>query len=85
MISLSAKFYAAAHRLAAERALDAGRQFSLLLKANFNPSQPRVPAGSADGGRWTDGSGGGNSGGRLVHIGGRESTPPCRSLSGGRV
>lgn len=25
------------------------------LKANFNPSQPRVPAGKPDGGRWTDG------------------------------
>jgi hypothetical protein len=30
------------------------------LKANFNPNQPRVPAGNPDGGRWTStGSGGG--------------------------
>lgn len=24
------------------------------VKANFNPAQPRVPAGNSDGGRWTD-------------------------------
>ncbi|MBM3543994.1 MAG: hypothetical protein FJX44_05760 [Alphaproteobacteria bacterium] len=34
------------------------------VKANFNPNQPRVPAGSADGGQWTGGGGGG--GGRNV-------------------
>lgn len=27
---------------------------ALLLKANFNPAQPRLPAGGAGGGRWTD-------------------------------
>lgn len=27
---------------------------TLLRKANFNPSQPRVPAGEVGGGRWTD-------------------------------
>lgn len=27
------------------------------LKAGFNPDQPRVPAGSREGGRWTDGGG----------------------------
>jgi hypothetical protein len=26
-------------------------------KANFNPNQPRVPAGNSDGGQWTDGGG----------------------------
>jgi hypothetical protein len=26
----------------------------LLTKANFNPNQPRVPAGNPDGGQWTD-------------------------------
>lgn len=31
-------------------------------KANFNPSQPRVPAGNPDGGQWTGGGGGGSSG-----------------------
>jgi hypothetical protein len=30
-----------------------------LLKAGFNPAQPRVPAGNAEGGEWTGGSGGG--------------------------
>jgi hypothetical protein len=28
-------------------------------KANFNPAQPRWPAGSREGGQWTDGGGGG--------------------------
>lgn len=28
------------------------------LKAGFNPSQPRVPAGDPDGGQWTDSGGG---------------------------
>jgi len=28
-------------------------RFELALKANFNPSQPRVPAGNREGGRWT--------------------------------
>lgn len=34
-----------------------------LTKAGFNPNQPRVPAGSSDGGQWTD-SGGGSVGSR---------------------
>lgn len=29
----------------------------LMLKAGFRPDQPRVPAGNADGGQWTDGGG----------------------------
>jgi hypothetical protein len=29
------------------------------LKANFNPDEPRIPAGQPGGGEWTDGSGGG--------------------------
>jgi hypothetical protein len=28
-------------------------RMELLLKANFNPKQPRVPRGNADGGQWT--------------------------------
>jgi hypothetical protein len=28
--------------------------FALLRKANFDPNQPRVPEGNADGGQWTD-------------------------------
>jgi len=28
-------------------------RFELALRANFNPSQPRVPAGNSDGSRWT--------------------------------
>jgi hypothetical protein len=34
------------------------RRLRLALKDGFNPSQPRVPAGQADGGQWTDGGGG---------------------------
>jgi hypothetical protein len=26
----------------------------------YNPDQPRIPAGNADGGRWTSGGGGGD-------------------------
>jgi hypothetical protein len=40
----------------------------------FNPSQPRVPAGSSGGGRWTDG-GGGESGG-IVHLASGRSPRP---------
>jgi hypothetical protein len=32
---------------------------NLAYKYNFNPAQPRVPAGSPDGGRWTDAGGAG--------------------------
>lgn len=38
------------------------KEGDFLAKAGFNPSQPRVPAGSSDGGQWTDGGGGGSSG-----------------------
>jgi hypothetical protein len=34
------------------------RLATLEARANFNPNQPRVPAGNADGGRWTDTGGG---------------------------
>lgn len=64
-------FWEAADELAAERARHAaaGRavaaarmrltaaKLDLLLKQNFNPAQPRIPAGQIDGGRWT-GNGG---------------------------
>lgn len=40
---------------ATERLLSAGRRLVALLgKTNFNPGQPRVPAGNPDGGQWTD-------------------------------
>jgi hypothetical protein len=32
-----------------------------LIKAGFNPDQPRVPKGEHGGGEWTDGSGGGDA------------------------
>jgi HK97 family phage portal protein len=34
-----------------------------LIEARYSPDQPRVPAGSADGGQWTSGGGGGGGGG----------------------
>jgi hypothetical protein len=33
-------------------------RMELLLKANFDPNQPRVPRGNADGGQWTRVGGG---------------------------
>jgi hypothetical protein len=50
------------------------------LKANFNPNEPRVPAGNPDGGQWTDG--GGSAGGassRRDRGGGGSSTPRSRT------
>ena len=32
-------------------------------RANFDPGEPRVPAGSPDGGQWTGGEGDGSAGG----------------------
>jgi hypothetical protein len=41
-------------RLAAELKYElAFRRLMRALKANFNPDQPRVPAGNPDGGQWT--------------------------------
>lgn len=42
------------HQLRADTVL---LRLHLLLKAGFRPDQPRVPAGNADGGQWTDGGG----------------------------
>jgi hypothetical protein len=42
------------HELAAEIARDA---WQILRKANFDPDEPRVPAGNPDGGQWTSGGG----------------------------
>ena len=39
------------------KALDVDPAPSNRLKAGFNPSQPRVPAGNSDGGQWSGGSG----------------------------
>jgi hypothetical protein len=40
---------------------------SLLRKANFNPNQPRVRAGSSGGGRWAGSSGNGSNGSYQLH------------------
>ena len=34
------------------------RQLARAVKTNFNPNEPRVPAGNPDGGQWTTGGGG---------------------------
>ena len=45
-------------------ALDlAAIRLQLLLKAGFNPGQPRVPTGQSGGGRWADSGGGATGGG----------------------
>jgi len=53
---------------------------TLLRKANFNPSQPRVPSGNPDGGQWTRVAQAGSRGGRgasSVRVGSQtfEATP----------
>lgn len=44
------------HRIAGARVMIALYRINALLR-RFDPNQPRVPAGSSDGGQWTDGSG----------------------------
>lgn len=52
ILALKAEIAALQFQRAAHRLLD------VLTKHNFNPAQPRVPAGNSDGGRWTDAGGG---------------------------
>jgi hypothetical protein len=58
--------------LAALRFQRAGLQLMFALKQNFNPDQPRVPAGQSGGGRWTNGAGVGDG---LVRIAANGSGP----------
>ena len=44
-------------RLDGARLLTAAVRLQLAIKANFNPNQPRIPAGQSGGGRWTNGDG----------------------------
>jgi len=44
-------------RAATLNLLLSANNFRLLLKANFHPDEPRVPAGNSDGGQWTIGNG----------------------------
>lgn len=77
----------------ANRVLIAGERFRRVLKANFHPAEPRVPAGNPDGGQWTDEGGGGVSAGAeqgidpIVTGGTRDSEEPperiWRSAGGG--
>lgn len=53
---------AVASRIAGEKMVAAfTRLQTLVLTAKFNPDQPRVPAGSSDGGQWSGGSGDGSA------------------------
>jgi hypothetical protein len=45
--------------LHADNVLAKARHLARVVKANFDPNQPRVPRGNPDGGQWTPGGGGG--------------------------
>ncbi|WP_156884602.1 hypothetical protein [Stappia stellulata] len=47
------------------------RALDRAAKANFNPAQPRIPAGHRFGGRWTDGSGPTGGPAKVILVGGR--------------
>jgi len=51
-----------------EKRLEIARAFRKLFDDDnvekFDPDQPRIPAGSSDGGQWTDGNGDHGSGSR---------------------
>src|SRR5215212_8548858 len=51
-----------------------------LTLRHFNPSQPRVPAGHPDGGRWT--SGGGSGGAEFDCEGSRPERPEIQPIGG---
>jgi len=48
-----------------DAALRRASRAAALIKANFDPAQPRIPAGSPDGGEWT---GGGDASGLQAHL-----------------
>jgi hypothetical protein len=50
LLAKAAPLYAELAALRMQRAL-------VILARKYNPDQPRVPAGSSDGGRWTDAGG----------------------------
>jgi hypothetical protein len=45
------------YALAADTVLKSFAKFVAAYKANFDPNQPRVPAGNSEGGQWTSGAG----------------------------
>jgi len=66
--------------IATHRLLMAAMWLRLLTeKANFDPGQPRVPAGDPAGGQWTGGAGGGARFQRIAG-GNEEDTKPNRSI-----
>jgi hypothetical protein len=51
------------------KALQRAARVAGLINANLNPAQPRVPAGSPDGGEWTDSGGSSRLQGHLIQAG----------------
>jgi hypothetical protein len=59
------------------------RDLERALKANFDPNQPRVPAGSGrESGRWTDGGGGVSDGSTAGRLAGGDSSDALSGQSG---
>jgi hypothetical protein len=63
--------------LAVENVRTKARRFLEIYKANFDPNQPRVPAGSSEGGQWTS-----EGGADAVRLAASDKTPRVRA---GRV
>jgi hypothetical protein len=75
--------------LAAEAVQAKGAEVARLLRAKYDPDQPRVPAGNPEGGRWTDAEGGLGANTEAERSSGRASEPriqvAARRLSPGRA
>ncbi len=62
------------------------RQLLILrTRKQFNPNQPRVPAGNYDGGQWTDGGGGAPPARTMLSSNRAVSQPETGSLVVGRI
>jgi hypothetical protein len=79
-LSETPRLRAARAELAALRFQRAGLRLVLALKRNFNPSQPRVPAGRPAGGQWTR-IGGVNGGWVQVAQSTGSNASPAKSLT----
>ena len=68
---------------AGQAVLSAAARLRLLLKANFNPNQPREPRGHPEGGRWTHAPGAGLTEG-TTHLSDGSTIQFARGRSGSR-
>lgn len=66
----------AAYKLAQEIIRVVGRKIHDAEMKKYSPDQPRVPAGSSDGGQWTDGGGSSGGGGASPSPGKFSGTSP---------